>query len=164
MNGCERRVLAEARAAESEMVDLLRGLIRINSENPPGRYEAIATAYAAALEGSGFEVEILPVPAEAVDERGLSTARINVIGRRRSGRPGPRVMLNAHLDTVPIGNLDEWTVDPLGGDVLDGKVWGRGAVDSKGRLAAYWAAATAVVRAGGPWSGELLVVATCDEE
>ncbi|MEA2583600.1 MAG: hypothetical protein QOF33_1685 [Thermomicrobiales bacterium] len=164
MNECERRVLAEARAAESEMVDLLRGLIRINSENPPGRYEAIATAYAAALEGSGFAVEILPVPVEAVTERGLSTPRINVIGRRRSGRPGPRVMLNAHLDTVPIGNLDEWTVDPLGGDVLDGKVWGRGAVDSKGRLAAYWAAATAVVRAGGPWSGELLVVATCDEE
>jgi succinyl-diaminopimelate desuccinylase len=73
-------------------------------------------------------------------------------------------MLNAHLDTVPIGDRSAWSVDPLGGAIRDGRIWGRGAVDSKGRLGAYWAAAAGLIRGGGLTGGELLLVATCDEE
>jgi succinyl-diaminopimelate desuccinylase len=146
------------------MVALAQALVRINSENPPGRYEAIAAAYAEALAGLGMTVEMLHVPDELVAARGLSTPRLNVIGRLAAPVSGPSLMLNAHLDTVPIGERGAWTVDPLGGEVRDGRVWGRGAVDSKGRLAAYWAAAAATARTGGPACGELLVVATCDEE
>jgi succinyl-diaminopimelate desuccinylase len=151
-------------ASEPAMLDLLTRLIQANSENPPGRYDEVAAIYADALESIGFDTEILRVPDELVVEHGLSVPRLNVIGRKSSGKPGPVLMMNGHLDTVPIGETSEWTVDPLGGTVHSERVWGRGAVDSKGRLAAYWAAAAGVVAAGGPWQGDLLVVATCDEE
>lgn len=147
-----------------DMVALLQHLVRINSENPPGRYEAVGAAFAGALTGLGMEVEILRVPEAEVTARGLTEPRLNVIGRLTSGRPGPSLMLNGHLDTVPIGDPAPWTVEPLGGEERDGRIWGRGAVDSKGRLAAYWAAAATIARNGGPECGELLIVATCDEE
>ena len=158
------QVRAGVERVGDEMVRLLQDLVRINSENPPGRYEAVGAAYAGALAGLGMDVEILRVPAEDVAARGLTEPRLNVIGRLASPNPGPSLMLNAHLDTVPIGDTDRWTVEPLGGEVRDGRVWGRGAVDSKGRLAAYWAAAATIARGGGPACGELLIVATCDEE
>lgn len=160
----EDQVRAAVAAATDEMVALTQRLVRINSENPPGRYEAVGAAYAEALAALGMEVEILRVPDALVAARGLTTPRLNVIGRLGAAAPGPSLMLNAHLDTVPIGDAGRWTVEPLGGEVRDGRVWGRGAVDSKGRLAAYWAAVAAIARTGGPARGELLVVATCDEE
>jgi succinyl-diaminopimelate desuccinylase len=160
----EAQVRAAVDAATGEMVALLTRLVQINSENPPGRYEAVAAAYAEALAALGMDVTTLRVPDELVTARGLATPRLNVIGRLAAATPGPSLMLNAHLDTVPIGETEAWTVDPLGGEVRDGRVWGRGAVDSKGRLAAYWTAAAAIARTGGPAAGELLVVATCDEE
>jgi succinyl-diaminopimelate desuccinylase len=159
-----KQVRATLDGVTDDMVSLLQQLVRINSENPPGRYEAIGAAYAEALAGLGMDVEILRVPDEDVAARGLTELRLNVIGRLASATPGPSLMLNAHLDTVPIGDPDRWTVEPLGGEVRDNRVWGRGAVDSKGRLAAYWAAAAAIARTGGPACGELLIVATCDEE
>lgn len=158
------QVRAAVDTVTDEMVALAQELVRINSENPPGRYEAVGTAYAAALARLGMEVEIRRVADELVAGRGLTTPRLNVIGRLTATTPGPTLILNAHLDTVPIGEADRWTVDPVGGEVRDGRLWGRGAVDSKGRLAAYWAAAAAIARTGGPDRGALLVVATCDEE
>lgn len=160
----EDQVRAAVMALSDEMVALTQRLVRINSENPPGRYEAIASAYAEALAALGMTVEILRVPDALVAACGLATPRLNVIGRLTAATPGPSLMLNAHLDTVPIGDAGRWTVEPLGGEVRDGRVWGRGAVDSKGRLAAYWATAAAIASTGGPACGELLVVATCDEE
>lgn len=158
------QVRATLDGVTDEMVSLLQQLVRINSENPPGRYEAVGAAYAEALAGLGMEVEILRVPEEDVAARGLTEPRLNVIGRLTSATPGPSLMLNAHLDTVPIGDPERWTIEPLGGDIREDRVWGRGAVDSKGRLAAYWAAVAAIARTGGPECGELLIVATCDEE
>lgn len=164
MNDTERAVLEAVTAADAEMIDLLRNLVQISSENPPGRYEGVASAYAAALAAIGFEVDVVWVPDTEVSRLGFTTPRSNVIGRWRAPLPGPSLMLNAHLDTVPIGSREEWTVEPLGGEVVDGRVWGRGAVDSKGRLAAYWAAAAALLRSNALAAGELMVVATCDEE
>lgn len=164
MNDTERAILKAATAADAEMIELVQQLVQINSENPPGRYEGVASAYAEALEELGFDVEVVMVPDDVVHRFGFSTPRCNVIGRWRAPLPGPSLMLNAHLDTVPIGSREAWSVEPLGGAVIDDRIWGRGAVDSKGRLAAYWAAAAALLRSNALSSGELMVVATCDEE
>ncbi len=164
MIDAERAVLAAVDSAGLEMVELAQRLVRLNSENPPGHYEDVADAYAAALMAIGFTVEIVRVRDECVRSLGFATPRLNVVGRWRAPRDGPCLILNAHLDTVPIGPIDDWTVEPLAGAVFDGRIWGRGAVDSKGRLAAYWAAAAALLRTGSVHAGELLVVATCDEE
>jgi succinyl-diaminopimelate desuccinylase len=149
---------------EPEMIALAQRLVRINSENPPGRYGEVASAYADALAAIGLEVQVVPVPDDQVRALGLCTPRINVIGRQQGKMAGPRLIFNAHLDTVPIGAIAAWTVDPVGGEVRDGRLWGRGAVDSKGRLAAYWAATAALLQREAVCAGELLVVATCDEE
>jgi succinyl-diaminopimelate desuccinylase len=164
VNDSERTVVDTVESLQGEMIELLQRMVRTNSENPPGNYEAISEVIAEAFHSLGAAVEIVDAPEAESEQRGLSHPRRNVIGRFSSGNPGPRVMLNGHLDTVPIGNLRDWTVEPLGGEVRDNRVWGRGAVDSKGRIAAYWCAAAALIRSGKLSAGEVLLVATCDEE
>src|SRR5581483_7904751 len=78
----------------------------------------------------------------------LEPGRPNVLAEVGAG-DGPTLLWNAHLDTVSPGNLAAWTSDPFGGEVRDGKLYGRGASDDKGGVAVMAAAAAAVARAGG---------------
>jgi succinyl-diaminopimelate desuccinylase len=164
VNDSERIVAETVESLQDEMIEFLQRMVRTNSENPPGNYESISEVIAEAFQSLGAAIETLDAPEAESENRGLPNPRRNVIGRLSSGKTGPRVMLNGHLDTVPIGNKRDWTVDPLGGEVRDNRVWGRGAVDSKGRIAAYWCAAAALIRSGHLTAGEVLLVATCDEE
>jgi len=133
----------------------LQDLVRINSVNPrldpaaPGE-PAIAAYVADALDHLGLEVfRHEPEP-----------GRISVVGRLRGSRPGRSLMLNAHADTVDVGGMDE----PFSGDIRDGRLYGRGAYDMKGGLAAMMAAVKALVDAGRPHAGEILLAAVADEE
>jgi acetylornithine deacetylase len=133
----------------------LQDLVRINSVNPrldptaPGE-PAIAAYVAGALEHLGLEVfRHEPEP-----------GRISVVGRLRGSRPGRSLMLNAHADTVDVGGMDE----PFSGDIRDGRLYGRGAYDMKGGLAAMMGAVKALVDAGRPHGGEILLAAVADEE
>jgi acetylornithine deacetylase len=133
----------------------LQDLVRINSVNPrldptaPGEL-AIAAYVADALEHLGLEVfRHEPEP-----------GRISVVGRLRGSRPGRSLMLNAHADTVDVAGMDE----PFSGDIRDGRLYGRGAYDMKGGLAAMMAAVKALAGAGRPHAGEILLAAVADEE
>ena len=86
---------------------------------------------------------------------------MNVVGSRRGG-PGPVVHLNGHIDVVPAG--DGWTVDPFGGLVRDGKIYGRGVCDMKAGIAAAVFAAEAIERAGVTLPGTIEISGTVDEE
>ena len=120
--------------------DLTLELVSI--ESPTGDTAEVARRYAQRLAEIGMEVEVL-------DE--VFPATPIVIGRLRGGEPGPTVVLNGHLDTVPIPH------EPP--RVEDGLVYGRGSADMKGALAC--AAETArIVKASGPFPGELVVLAT----
>lgn len=90
--------------------------------------------------------------------------RPNVLATARGAGPGPVLLVNDHMDTVPAGPRDEWSVDPFGAELRDGWVWGRGAVDSKGGLCAMIMAVEIFLAAGGPARGELFLTAVCDEE
>ncbi|MFT4414363.1 M20 family metallopeptidase [Fredinandcohnia humi] len=149
---------------EEEIVSLLSQMIQIPSCNPPGEYEEICTFLKNKLANYGFDVSIIEVPMELVKQQGLSTPRKNVIATLKGNGTGPSLILNAHLDTVPEDNHAKWNFPPFSGAIHDGKVYGRGATDSKGRLAAYIGAALVLKQANIPLAGDIIVAATCDEE
>ena len=149
---------------EQEMVVFLQKMIQIPSENPPGDYVEIAEFLGKELETMGFEVENIDVPDEITEEAGLVGQRKNVIARLRGTGEGPTLIFNGHIDTVPVGDLNKWTYPPFSGQLVDGKVYGRGATDSKGRLVSYIMAALALKKLNIPLKGDIVIAATCDEE
>jgi acetylornithine deacetylase/succinyl-diaminopimelate desuccinylase-like protein len=144
----------DAEALERRTTELLQRLIRFNTVNPPGDEEAAQHFLRDALETAGFECELL----SAVE------GRPNLIARLRGGSDGPRLCLLGHVDTV-LADPSDWSVDPWSGELRDGCVWGRGALDMKSQVAAEIAAVTLLAEEGWrPEAGELVVVATADEE
>jgi len=136
-------------------LETLGRLVRINSINPtlvpgaPGEKE-IATFIAESLRACGLAAEILePAP-----------GRTSVLGRLSGSGGGRSLMLNAHSDTVDVAGMAE----PFSGATRDGKLYGRGAYDMKGSLAACMAAAKALRDSGTRLRGDLLVAAVADEE
>jgi acetylornithine deacetylase/succinyl-diaminopimelate desuccinylase family protein len=119
-------------------VALLRDLVRARSVVPPDTEAQAARVVADFLERAGLAVSL--------DE--IHPGRPNVLAHLGRGE-GPTLLWNAHLDTVPPGNAAAWTTDPFGGEVREGRLYGRGASDDKGGVAVMAAAAVAVARAGG---------------
>jgi succinyl-diaminopimelate desuccinylase len=153
-------VLAEVDRAAEEIVQLTADLVRIPTVNPPGEdYEACAHFLGDFLKRRAFEIEY--VAADGRPEHTPRFPRVNVIATRRGG-PGPVVHLNGHIDVVPPG--DGWTVDPFGGLVRDGKIFGRGVCDMKAGIAAAVFAAEAIERAGVTLPGTIEISGTVDEE
>jgi succinyl-diaminopimelate desuccinylase len=149
---------AEAAAAalplsDAECVTLLRRLVAAPSMNPPGNEHACAEVLFDALVAAGVEARL--------DE--FAPGRCNVVARLRGAGRQPALLLNGHLDTVPPG-LRGWERDPLSAEVEDGRVWGLGAVDMKGGVAAIALAAIALARTGAALQGDLLIAATAGEE
>lgn len=127
-------------------VDLLRTLVRAPS--PSGRERPAVAAFAAALRDLGYDEVV-------VDGVG------NAVGTLRRG-DGPTLLFNGHLDTVPTGDASAWPVDPVGAEVVEGRLWGRGSVDMKGALAAMAVAGRQAADAG--IQGTLVVAGMVQEE
>jgi len=139
---------------ERSTTELLQRLIRFHTVNPPGNEYAIQDYLAGRLEQAGFECELLA----AVE------GRPNLVARLRGRSDGPRLCYLGHVDTV-LASREEWSVDPWSGELRDGCVWGRGALDMKSQVAAEVAAAVSLAEGGWrPGSGELMLVLTADEE
>src|SRR6266480_1680177 len=137
-----------------DVTSLLQRLIRHDTVNPPGNERPAQEMLRGELEGAGFECELI----------GTAPARPNLIARLPGRSDGPRLGLLGHVDTV-LADASEWTVDPWSGELVDGFVWGRGALDMKGQVACEVAAGCELGRSGWrPKCGELLVIVTCDEE
>jgi acetylornithine deacetylase/succinyl-diaminopimelate desuccinylase-like protein len=150
----EEVALAPQAELGAEAVGLLRRLIRIDTSNPPGNETEAQDLLRDLLAGAGFECEL------AAREPG----RPNLVARLRGASPGPVLCLLSHVDTVPADPRD-WSGDPWSGELRDDEVWGRGALDMKGQVAAEVAAAISLARGGWqPARGDLLVVVTADEE
>lgn len=155
------RVLDAVDAAASEIVAFTSDLIRVPTVNPPGdHYADCARVIGNKLAACGFDVVYLP--AEGCAEHTNAHPRINVVGLRRGRSERPAIHLNGHYDVVPAG--DGWTVDPFGGTVRDGRIYGRGACDMKAGFAAAVFAAEAIRRAGVKSAGSIEISGTPDEE
>jgi acetylornithine deacetylase/succinyl-diaminopimelate desuccinylase-like protein len=139
---------------QAAATDLLQRLIRFNTVNPPGDERAAQEYLRDLLSDAGFSCELL----------GATQARPNLVARLDGPADGPTLCLLSHVDTV-LATPSDWTHDPWSGDLADGFVWGRGALDMKSQTAAEVAAAISLVRAGWrPARGTLLIVCTADEE
>ena len=135
-------------------VEQLQRLIRADTVNPPGNERPVQEQTAALLRDAGFECELLEAQPE----------RANLVARLRGEADGPTLTLLSHVDTVK-ADREEWSRDPWGGELVDGWIWGRGALDMKGQVASELAACLALGRSGWrPPRGELMLVITCDEE
>ena len=157
--------MIDDRAAD-ECVDFLRDLIRIPSVNPPGNPdlaagrdssggEAAAARYCAdVLEGVGIEAQVI----EVAPGRGSCFARL----RADQGDAPPLVLLS-HLDVVPV-EADRWSRDPFGGELVDGQIWGRGAIDMKDMVAMEISVMLALRRAGVRLRRDVIFAALADEE
>jgi len=143
----------EAVSLRDEAVELLQALIRLDTVNPPGNETAAAELLRAYLEPFGVECELYA----RVPERANLVARIPGRGE------GPSLLLLSHTDTV-LADPAEWSVDPWSGELRDGCVWGRGALDMKDQVAASAVAIAALAREGFRPPGDLIFAATADEE
>jgi succinyl-diaminopimelate desuccinylase len=155
------RLVAEIANRRDDLVVLTQELIRIPTVNPPGEnYREICEYLRSRLARRGHAVEML----RAEGARGDIDAypRWNVLARREGAFPGETVHFNSHHDVVETGS--GWTTDPFGGEVKDGRVYGRGACDMKGGLAASIVAAEVFADLFPNFHGNIEISGTADEE
>jgi succinyl-diaminopimelate desuccinylase len=148
-------------AKRDDLVALTRDLIRFPTVNPPGEaYTPCAEFLGDRLKARGFEVGYHR--GEGAQGDSDRYPRTNVVARREGGRPGPCVHFNGHIDVVAVGQ--GWSVAPFEGLVRDGKVYGRGACDMKGGIAAAVIAVEALLEEHNDLPGALEISGTVDEE
>ena len=138
---------------QDEWLGLLGDLVRRPSENPPGDTRAAAECLVEYLEGKGHAHEVVEP----------SPGMVNVVATTDRGA-GRSVILNGHLDTFPVGDRGGWERDPFSGEVVDGKVFGRGVSDMKAGTAASLIAFCLLSELRDEWKGRLTFAAVADEE
>ena len=137
---------------EDSVVDLLQKVIQIESTNPPGNEIDLARWLADYFAKAGIDAQVLEY-----EER-----RANLVARIRGSGGRPALVFSAHMDTVPVGEVP-WMFPPFSGTLHEGKVYGRGAADMKGGLAALAEAATILAKSEIPLRGDLIIAFTYDE-
>ena len=139
---------------QAETTEVLQRLVRFNTVNPPGNERPAFEYLTGYLGRAGFEVEVLAA----------SEDRPNLVATLDGTDDGPSLGLLGHVDTV-LADPSEWRHGPFSGDVADGFLWGRGALDMKSQVAAEAVAAAALASDGWrPARGQLKLVFVCDEE
>ena len=134
-----------------EVTELLQELIRVDTTNPPGNETPVAELLRDYLEDSGVSCELYAKIPE----------RANLVARIPGRGDGPRLLFLSHTDVV-LADPSEWAADPFGGELRDGEVWGRGALDMKGQVAASAVAIASLAREGFEPAGDLIFAATAD--
>ena len=154
-------------AATEDCIGFLRDLIRIPSVNPPGQ-----PGLAAGLDSTGGEAAAARYCAEVLESEGIAATVLEAIPGRGSclarlpataPDPLPPLILLSHVDVVPV-EAERWTRDPFGGELVEGEVWGRGAVDMKDMVAMELAVMLELRRGGVPLRRDVIFAAVADEE
>ena len=136
------------------VTQLLQDLIRHDTVNPPGNERPAQEQLADLLDEAGFAVQLL----------GAEPERPNLVAALEGRDEGPTLGFLSHVDTV-LADPEAWSRDPWSGDLVDGFVWGRGALDMKSQVAAEVSAAVELARSGWrPARGDLKILAVVDEE
>jgi succinyl-diaminopimelate desuccinylase len=157
----EQSIASRIDTRSDELAALTADLIRFPTVNPPGdAYRPCAEYIAGRLSKRGFAIEF--VRAEGTPGDSDRYPRVNMVARIEGCRAGPTVHFNSHIDVVEAG--EGWTVDPFGGTIADGRVYGRGACDMKGGLAASIVAVEAFLESRPDFPGAIEISGTVDEE
>jgi succinyl-diaminopimelate desuccinylase len=167
------KVVRAVEETRDEMVGFLQELVRIDTVVPPGNnYHECAQVIRKTMTSLGYDARLVEVPPEhfegimrammfPIPESGL-LPRVNVFAQKEGSRAGKVIHFTGHFDVVPPG--EGWTVDPFGGNLRDGRVYGRGSTDQKSGIAASLFAIEAIRRAGLALPGVVEQSATVDEE
>lgn len=139
----------------AQAIDHLRALLRLDTTNPPGNESPAARYVAEVLGAAGIAADVL----ESAPGRGNLVARLHAAEPRE-----PALLLHGHLDVVPAREADGWTHSPFGGELDQGYIWGRGALDHKATIAMSLAAVVALHHSGAPLRRDVIFAATADEE
>src|SRR5262245_51846763 len=134
--------------------ELLRELIRIDTSNPPGHEGRIADFLASKLRPLGFEIDVVPTPIEG---------KVHLIARLRGNGTRRPLLLASHADVVGV-EREKWTVDPFGGVLRDGRVFGRGAIDFKGGIAVFARAVMMLAERKVPLARDVIFLVEADDE
>ena len=154
-------LLARIADKRDDLIALTQALIRIPTLNPPGdNYREICEHLDRRLSAHGFSTELIRAHGTPGDSD--KYPRWNILARREGSNLGDCVHFNSHTDVVEVGK--GWTQDPFGGVLIDGKIYGRGACDMKGGLAASIIAAEAFIETFPDFSGAIEISGTADEE
>ena len=146
MKDLEKIVLEKVDNMRDEIVKFHQQIVQIHSENPPSKYKEVAKFTENKMKELGLKTQI---------------KRNNVIGELNN-REGKTLIFNGHYDTVEA--FKKWTKDPFGGEIIDGKIYGRGASDDKSSVTAEIFATKALLEADINLNGKLILTAVGDEE
>ena len=145
---------ADWKALDSEALKTLQGYVRINTSNPPGDVTKAADYLSEILKREGIEVKRY----ESAPGRSILLARL-----KGNGTGGKAILLESHMDVVPT-DPTRWSKDPFGGEIADGKMWGRGTIDMKGIGTSYLYAFIMLHRMKVPLARDVLLMFVPDEE
>jgi acetylornithine deacetylase/succinyl-diaminopimelate desuccinylase family protein len=137
----------------AEVTELLRRLVQIPTINPPGDVTAAVDACVHVLQAAGFSCRTVQI----------EESKPNLIAELADG-DGPTLCFNAHLDVVPVGERSAWSHDPFAGELVDGRMFGRGVLDDKASVVAQIMAGVALARSAVPLNGRLAINQVADEE
>src|SRR5687768_11097496 len=143
-------------ALAKEAQAALSGYLRIDTSNPPGNEIPAARYLKAILDKEGIEARIL-------DSAAFEGKHANLYARLKGNGSKKAIALVNHMDVVP-ATASEWTVPPFSGEVRDGYIWGRGAIDMKGEAIAHLMAMIAIKRSGVTLNRDIVFIANADEE
>ena len=172
LTSLEQKALSAVEENRTAHEEYLRGLIRIKSHT--GMEGAGQMELARKFTAMGLEVEEFipdlnalrdhPEYLPPMEEFGDYRERPNIIGTLKGEGGGRSLLLFGHIDTVPEGPLEDWKLDPFGGDIADGKMYGRGAQDMKSGLAAVILATETLIEAGVKLNGDVILMSNIEEE
>lgn len=149
------KLAARVRETQEDLIACTVQLVQAASPNPPGDTEAVAEVAKSLLS---------VVPDIEVEIGFFEKPIYNVIARIKGNGVGRRLIFNGHLDTFPISDEEFWSVNPLGGELVNGKLYGRGSADMKGGLACSIQATRLLAEFREHWSGEIVLTLAGDEE
>lgn len=145
---------APAQESQNSTAELLSELIRVNTSNPPGNEEQLDELLADKLRPLGFEITIVPTP---------QAGKAHFFARLKGDGTKKPLLLAAHADVVGV-QREEWSMDPFAGEVKDGYVYGRGAIDDKGGLAVFLEAVMRLAKNHVPLHRDVILLSEADEE
>ena len=154
-DGIVEQISETIESKRDEIIDFTRIFVKQLSENPPGDESSVCEL----IKNKACEWGLQPPEIWSLKQN-----RPNLLYTVKGKHKGKTLLLNGHIDTKPIGDLSAWTTDPYNPAILDGKLYGRGACDMKGSVAAMLGAAYALTRCDILLNGNLMLALTADEE